>query len=177
MIKDTDTLLKVWECTSPATSVGLGAAQSTHSESWSGKAANTEHVTAQHGLCCSDLIHCHMGLLKGSTCYLTCSTVATLGEFPGHGCLLPGDAALCGSTSQGCMPQQASTVQTCPKWAPLHRRRNLDQPPAAATSGPTAQAQPCCTGHLIAPCCQKCHRSMWVWWKLSSSWGTGCTNV
>lgn len=119
-----------------------------------GKGANTGHISAQHGVWCSDLMHCLMDLLKDSTCYLTCSTVVTIGEFPGHGCLSWGDAALCGSTSQGCMPLQVSAVQTYPNLAPLHRRRNFNQPPAAATSGPTAHAQPCCTGHLIAPCCQ-----------------------
>lgn len=177
MITDTVTLLKAWESTSPAIRVGLGATQSMSSESWGGKGANTEHISAQHGVRCSDLMHCHMGLLKDSTCYLTGSTAVTLGEFPGHGCLSWGEAALCGSTSQGCMPLQASAVQTCPNWALLHRRRNFNQSPAAATSGPTAQAQPCCTGHLIAPCCQQCHCSTSVWWKLSISWGTGCTNV
>jgi len=55
----------------------------------------------------------------------------------------------------GYMPPQASTVQMCPNWAPLHRRRGLNQAPAIATSEPKAQAQPHCIGCQNAPCCQK----------------------
>lgn len=53
------------------------------------------------------------------------------------------------------MPPQASEVQMCPNWAPLHRGRSLNQAPAAATSGPNAQARPHCTGYQNAPCRQK----------------------
>lgn len=107
--------------------------------------ANTEHISAQNWVWCSDLIR----LLKDGTCYLTCSTVVTLGEFPGQRRLSWGDTALCGSTKQGCMPLQASAVQTCPDLALLHR--SLNQSSAAATSGPTVRHSPAAQAIWLLP--------------------------
>lgn len=66
-----------------------------------GKQRNTGHISAQHGVQCSDPVYCCLGLLKDSTCYLTRSAVGPLREFRGHELQSWADAALCGCASLG----------------------------------------------------------------------------